>query len=120
MEFGVAAGGGFRGVGGEHDRRAAGRLLAEEFQDRLPVRGVEFARDLDGEDDVYWEFGLRPVGRGSCPGICPGRFPYLTGQSGYNKRLRAAVPLLQRAIRAVAADAPSKTSPPASPHASWP
>jgi hypothetical protein len=34
----------------------------------------------------------------------PGAFPYLPGQSGYNKRLRAALPLLKRAIRAVAAD----------------
>ncbi|MBO4210923.1 IS982 family transposase [Micromonospora echinofusca] len=38
------------------------------------------------------------------PGHLPGAFPYLPGQSGYNKRLRAAVPLLKRAIRAVAAD----------------
>jgi hypothetical protein len=38
------------------------------------------------------------------PRHLPGAFPYLPGQSGYNKRLRAAVPLLQRAIRAVAAD----------------
>jgi hypothetical protein len=34
----------------------------------------------------------------------PGAFPYLPGQSGYNKRLRSALPLLKRAIRAVAAD----------------
>jgi hypothetical protein len=33
-----------------------------------------------------------------------GAFPYLPGQSGYNKRLRAAVPLLKRAIRVIAAD----------------
>jgi hypothetical protein len=38
------------------------------------------------------------------PGHLPGAFPYLPGQSGYNKRLRAAVPLLKRAIRAVATD----------------
>jgi hypothetical protein len=38
------------------------------------------------------------------PAHLPGAFPYLPGQSGYNKRLRAAVPLLKRAIRAVAAD----------------
>jgi len=31
-------------------------------------------------------------------------FPYLPGQSGYNKRLRAALPLVKRAIRALAAD----------------
>jgi len=33
-----------------------------------------------------------------------GAFPYLPGQSGYNKRLRAALPLLKRAIQAVARD----------------
>jgi hypothetical protein len=38
------------------------------------------------------------------PRHVPGAFPYLPGQSGYNKRLRAAVPLLKRALRAVAAD----------------
>ncbi|WP_240762773.1 hypothetical protein [Micromonospora sp. HM134] len=37
------------------------------------------------------------------PGHLPGAFPYLP-ESGYNKRLRAAVPLLKRAIRAIAAD----------------
>ena len=31
-------------------------------------------------------------------------FPYLPGQPGYNKRLRAALPLVKRAIRALAAD----------------
>src|SRR3954463_16797323 len=34
----------------------------------------------------------------------PGAFPYLPGQYGYNKRLRAALPLLQRLIRVLAAD----------------
>jgi hypothetical protein len=38
------------------------------------------------------------------PRHLPGAFPYLPGQSGYNKRLRAAVPLLKRAIRALATD----------------
>jgi hypothetical protein len=38
------------------------------------------------------------------PRYLPGAFPYLPGQSGYNKRLRAAVPLLKRAIRVVATD----------------
>ncbi|MGH3742994.1 MAG: IS982 family transposase [Micromonosporaceae bacterium] len=42
---------------------------------------------------------LRFVPRG-----VPGAFPYLPGQPGYNKRLRAALPLLKRAIRALAAD----------------
>jgi Transposase DDE domain len=32
-------------------------------------------------------------------------FPYLPGQSGYNKRLRAAAELIRHAIRAIAADA---------------
>jgi Transposase DDE domain len=46
----------------------------------------------------------RPAGCGFCPNVCRARFAYLPGQSGYNKRLRAALPLLKRAIRAVAAD----------------
>jgi hypothetical protein len=33
-----------------------------------------------------------------------GYFPYLPGQSGYNKRLRAALPLVKQVIRALAAD----------------
>ena len=33
-----------------------------------------------------------------------GCFPYLPGQSGYNKRLRAALPLVKQVIRALAAD----------------
>jgi hypothetical protein len=38
------------------------------------------------------------------PQALPGAFPYLPGQSGYNKRLRAALPLLKRIIRVLAAD----------------
>jgi hypothetical protein len=38
------------------------------------------------------------------PRVLPGAFPYLPGQTGYNTRIRAAVPLLKQAIRAVAAD----------------
>jgi hypothetical protein len=38
------------------------------------------------------------------PAALPGAFPYLPGQSGYNKRLRAALPLLKRVIRVLAAD----------------
>ena len=38
------------------------------------------------------------------PRHLPGAFPYLPGQSGYNKRLRGALPLLARAIRALAED----------------
>jgi hypothetical protein len=38
------------------------------------------------------------------PRALPGAFPYLPGQSGYNKRLRAALPLIKRLIRALATD----------------
>ena len=38
------------------------------------------------------------------PAALPGAFPYLPGQSGYNKRLRAALPQLKRVIRMLAAD----------------
>jgi hypothetical protein len=38
------------------------------------------------------------------PRHLPGAFPYLPGQSGYNKRLRAALPLVKRLIRVLAAD----------------
>ncbi|MGV9386381.1 IS982 family transposase [Nonomuraea sp. NPDC003707] len=38
------------------------------------------------------------------PEHLPGAFPYLPGQSGYNKRLHKALPLLKRAIRALAQD----------------
>ena len=38
------------------------------------------------------------------PAALPGAFPYLPGQSGYNKRLRAALPLLKRMIRVLASD----------------
>ena len=38
------------------------------------------------------------------PRHLPGAFPYLPGQSGYNKRLRNAVPLIKRLIRVLAAD----------------
>jgi hypothetical protein len=34
----------------------------------------------------------------------PGAFPYLPGQSGYNKRIRGALPLLKQAVRLIAAD----------------
>jgi hypothetical protein len=45
----------------------------------------------------------RRAGCGWCRPL-PGAFPYLPGQSGYNKRLRAALPLLKRVIRVLAAD----------------
>ena len=38
------------------------------------------------------------------PRALPGAFPYLPGQSGYNKRLRAALPLIKRVIRELARD----------------
>jgi hypothetical protein len=38
------------------------------------------------------------------PAALPGAFPYLPGQSGYDKRLRGALPLLKRLIRVLAAD----------------
>jgi len=38
------------------------------------------------------------------PAALPGAFPYLPGQSGYNKRLRGALPLLKRVIRMLAED----------------
>jgi hypothetical protein len=38
------------------------------------------------------------------PERLPGAFPYLPGQSGYNKRLRHAIPLLKRVIRDLACD----------------
>jgi hypothetical protein len=37
------------------------------------------------------------------PEALPGAFPYLPGQSGYNKRLRGALPVLKRVIRDLAA-----------------
>jgi hypothetical protein len=38
------------------------------------------------------------------PAHLPGAFPYLPGQSGYNKRLRAALPLIKQLIRVLALD----------------
>jgi hypothetical protein len=38
------------------------------------------------------------------PRALPAAFPYLPGQSGYNKRLRNALPLIKRLIRVLAAD----------------
>ena len=45
------------------------------------------------------------------PEALPGAFPYLPGQSGYNKRLRGALPLLKRVIRVLAADTDLWTDP---------
>jgi hypothetical protein len=38
------------------------------------------------------------------PHALPAAFPYLPGQSGYNKRLRHALPLIKQLIRVLAAD----------------
>lgn len=38
------------------------------------------------------------------PRALPGAFPYLPGQSGYNERLRGALPLIKRLTRAHAVD----------------
>lgn len=38
------------------------------------------------------------------PARTPDAFPYLPGQSGYNRRLRAALPLVKQAMRWLAAD----------------
>jgi Transposase DDE domain len=45
------------------------------------------------------------------PQALPGAFPYLPGQSGYNKRLRAALPLVKRLIRVLATDTDLWTDP---------
>jgi hypothetical protein len=45
------------------------------------------------------------------PAALPGAFPYLPGQSGYNKRLRAALPLPLQTIRMLAADTDLWTDP---------
>ena len=45
------------------------------------------------------------------PERLPGAFPYLPGQSGYNKRLRGALPLLRRVIRDLSADCDLWTDP---------
>jgi hypothetical protein len=45
------------------------------------------------------------------PRALPAAFPYLPGQSGYNKRLRGALPLVKRLIRELAADTDLWTDP---------
>jgi hypothetical protein len=45
------------------------------------------------------------------PVALSGAFPYLPGQSGDNKRLRGALPLLKRVIRELAADTDLWTDP---------
>jgi hypothetical protein len=45
------------------------------------------------------------------PRALPAAFPYLPGQSGYNKRLRGALPLVKRLIRVLAADTDLWTDP---------
>jgi hypothetical protein len=58
---------------------------------------------LDVRSEARW---LRLI-----PKRLPGAFPYLPEQSGYNKRLRGAVPLLRRVIRDLAADCDLWTDP---------
>jgi hypothetical protein len=50
--------------------------------------------------------GMRPEARWLrfVPRALPGAFPYLPGQSGYNERLRVALPLIKRLIRVLATD----------------
>lgn len=45
------------------------------------------------------------------PRALPAAFPYLPGQSGYNKRLRSALPLIKRLIRELGADTDLWTDP---------
>jgi hypothetical protein len=45
------------------------------------------------------------------PRALPAAFPYLPGQSGYNKRLRNALPLIKRLIRVLATDTDLWTDP---------
>jgi hypothetical protein len=45
------------------------------------------------------------------PRALPAAFPYLPGQSGYNKRLRGALPLVKRLIRELATDTDLWTDP---------
>jgi Transposase DDE domain len=45
------------------------------------------------------------------PNALPAAFPYLPGQSGYNKRLRAALPLIKQLIRVLAVDTDLWTDP---------
>jgi hypothetical protein len=58
---------------------------------------------LDIHSEARW---LRLI-----PERLPGAFPYLPGQSGYNKRLRGALPLLRRVIRDLATDTDLWTDP---------
>ena len=66
---------------------------------------------MKGGGCCRWACVPRPAGCDWCPGPLPGAFPYLPGQSGYNKRLRAALPLLQRLIRVLATDTDLWTDP---------
>jgi hypothetical protein len=58
-------------------------------------------------------FGVRSEARWLrlVPAALPGAFPYVPGRSGYNKRLRAAWPLLQQLIREPAIDTDLWTDP---------
>jgi len=74
-------------------RRRAGRPPKLTDAELLALAVAQALLGIDSE--ARW---LRLV-----PERLPGAFPYLPGQSGYNKRLRAALPLLRRVIRDLAA-----------------
>jgi hypothetical protein len=69
---------------------------------RHPTGHLPLLTDRPGHDLL----GVRSEARWLrlVPAALPGAFPYLPGQSGYNKRLRGALPLLKRLIRVLATD----------------
>jgi Transposase DDE domain len=75
-------------------RRRAGRPPKLTDAELLTLAVAQALLGIDSE--ARW---LRLI-----PERLPGAFPYLPGQSGYNKRLRGALPLLRRLIRTLAAD----------------
>jgi hypothetical protein len=77
---------------GEHTRSARPLKLSDAELLTLAVTRVLF----EFRSEARW---LRFV-----PSALPAAFSYLPGQSGYNKRLRNALPLIKRLIRALAAD----------------
>ncbi len=75
-------------------RRRAGRPPRPTDAELLTLAAAQAL--LDVRSEARW---LRLI-----PQRLPGAFPYLPDQSGDNKRLRAALPLLRRVIRDLAAD----------------
>ena len=82
-------------------RRGAGRPPKLTDAELLTLAVAQALLGIDSE--ARW---LRLI-----PERLPGAFPYLPGQSGYNKRLRGALPLLRRLIRTLAADTDLWTDP---------